>query len=82
MVTINELAQMALDIADKRERSHIKNIAGEEFQTKYGFTCPVGVRGRNSDNALFKEKMEWEPTMPLREGMERTFKWINKLVNG
>lgn len=82
MVTINELAQMALDIADKSERSYIKNIAGEEFQTKYGFTCPVGVRGRNSDNTLFKEKMNWEPTMPLREGMERTFKWINKLVNG
>lgn len=81
MVTINRLAEMALEIADKIERSGVKNIAGEEFKAKYGFPCPVGVRGRNSDNKLFKEKMNWEPTMPLREGMEKTFKWINKLVN-
>jgi GDP-D-mannose 3', 5'-epimerase len=81
MVTINRLAEMALDIANKIERSGVKNIAGEEFKAKYGFPCPVGVRGRNSDNKLFKEKMNWEPTMPLREGMEKTFKWINKLVN-
>ena len=82
MVTINQLAEMALDIANKIERSGVKNIAGEEFKAKYGFPCPVGVRGRNSDNKLFKEKMNWEPTMPLREGMEKTFKWINKLVHG
>lgn len=82
MVTINRLAEMALDIANKIERSGVKNIAGEEFKAKYGFPCPVGVRGRNSDNKLFKEKMNWEPTMPLREGMEKTFKWINKLVHG
>lgn len=80
MVTINQLAEMALEIADKKERSYIKNIAGEEFQTKYGFKCPVGVRGRNSDNKLYKEKMGWEPTKPLYEGMKETFKWINQQV--
>jgi GDP-D-mannose 3',5'-epimerase len=79
MVTINQLAQMALDIANKG--SYIKNIEGEEFKQKYGFKCPVGVRGRNSDNKLFKEKMEWEPTQPLYKGMELTFEWINKQVN-
>ena len=79
MVTINQLAQMAIDIADKR--SSIKNIHGEEFIQKYGFKCPVGVRGRNSDNKLFKEKMGWEPTQPLYEGMKLTFEWINKQVN-
>jgi nucleoside-diphosphate-sugar epimerase len=79
MVTINQLAQMALDIADKG--SYIKNIEGEEFIDKYGFKCPVGVRGRNSDNKLYKEQMGWEPTQPLYEGMKLTFEWINKQVN-
>jgi GDP-D-mannose 3',5'-epimerase len=82
MVTINQLAEMALEIADKKGRSYIKNLAGEEFKQKYGFKCPVGVRGRNSDNKLYKEKMGWEPTQPLYEGMKKTFEWINKQVNG
>ena len=82
MVTINQLAEMALEIADKKERSYIKNITGEEFVTKYGFSCPVGVRGRNSDNKLYKEKMGWEPIQPLYEGMKKTFSWINKQVHG
>jgi nucleoside-diphosphate-sugar epimerase len=80
MITINQLAKMALSIAGKNERSYIKNIMGEEFKTKYGFKCPVGVRGRNSDNKLFKEKMGWEPTKPLYEGMKKTFEWIHKQV--
>ena len=79
MVTINQLAQMALDIANKG--SYIKNIEGEEFINKYGFKCPVGVRGRNSDNKLYKEQMGWEPTQPLYKGIEKTFEWINKQVN-
>ena len=78
MVTINQLAEMALEIAGKTQNSYIKNIEGEEFQTKDGFKCPVGVRGRNSDNKLYKEKMGWEPTQPLYEGMKKTFEWINK----
>lgn len=79
MVTINQLAQMAIDISNKD--LYIKNIEGEEFKQKYGFKCPVGVRGRNSDNKLFKEKMGWEPTQPLYEGMKLTFEWINKQIN-
>ena len=79
MVTINQLAQMALDIANKG--SYIKNIEGKEFINKYGFKCPVGVRGRNSDNKLYKEQMGWEPTQPLYKGIEKTFEWINKQVN-
>jgi nucleoside-diphosphate-sugar epimerase len=79
MVTINQLAQMTLDIANKG--SYIKNIEGEEFIDKYGFKCPVGVRGRNSDNKLYKEQMGWEPTQPLIEGIKKTFEWINKQVN-
>jgi len=79
MVTINQLAQMALNIANKG--SYIKNIEGKEFIDKYGFKCPVGVRGRNSDNKLYKEQIGWEPTQPLYEGMKKAFEWINKQVN-
>ena len=79
MVTINQLAQMALDIANKG--SYIKNIEEKEFIDKYGFKCPVGVRGRNSDNKLYKEQIGWESSQPLYEGMKKTFEWINKQVN-
>ena len=79
MVTINNLAEMAIEIANKR--AYVRNIAGEEFVTKYGFRCPVGVKGRNSDNKLYKEQIGWEPTQPLREGMVKTFQWINAQVN-
>ena len=81
MVTINELAQMALKVAGKENTSYIKNIQGEEFQAKYGFKCPVGVRGRNSDNKLFRENMGWEPSAPLIKGMQKTFEWIDKQIS-
>ena len=80
MVTINQLTQMAIDISKKDIK--INNIDGQDFIDKYGFACPMGVRGRNSDNKLYKEKIGWEPTQPLYEGMELTFKWINQQVNG
>jgi len=79
MVTINQLAEMAIEVADKR--AYIKNISGDEFITKYGFKCPQGVRGRNSDNKLYKQHMGWEPSQSLRIGMEKTYEWINKQVN-
>jgi nucleoside-diphosphate-sugar epimerase len=79
MVTINQLAQAAIDASGKN--ISIKNIDGEEFKQKYGFKCPIGVRGRNSDNTLYKEKMNWEPTRYLYDGVLDTFKWINKQVN-
>jgi len=80
MVTINQLAQAAIDASGKNIT--IKNIDGNEFKTKYGFKCPIGVRGRNSDNRLYKEKMSWEPTQSLYDGILSTFYWINKQVNG
>jgi nucleoside-diphosphate-sugar epimerase len=79
MVTINQLAQAAIDASGKNIT--IKNIDGEEFRTKFGFKCPVGVRGRNSDNRLYKEKIGWEPTRSLYDGILDTFYWINKQVN-
>jgi nucleoside-diphosphate-sugar epimerase len=78
MVTINQLTKMVIEVANKR--ATIKNIDGEEFKVKYGFRCPVGVRGRNSDNKLYKEKMGWEPTQPLIEGIRETYQWINKQI--
>jgi nucleoside-diphosphate-sugar epimerase len=80
MVTINQLAQMAIDFTDKNIT--IGNIDGQDFIDKYGFPCPLGVRGRNSDNKLYKEKMNWEVSIPLVDGMRKTFEWINKQVNG
>jgi len=80
MVTINQLAEMAIQLSGKDIK--INNIEGQEFINKYGFKCPVGVRGRNSDNKLYNEKMGWMPELPLLHGMKETFKWINKQVNG
>jgi len=79
MVTINQLAQMAIDISKKDIK--INNIEGEDFYKKYGFKCPTGVRGRNSDNKLYKEKIGWEVNQSLVSGMKNTFKWIDMQVN-
>lgn len=67
MITINNLAKMAMDIAGKK--LDIKHIKG-----------PLGVRGRNSDNHLIRQKLSWAPSRPLREGMEKTYKWIEKQI--
>jgi nucleoside-diphosphate-sugar epimerase len=78
MVTINELAQMAIDISGKDIK--INNLEGEAFKAKYGFKCPVGVRGRNSDNKLYHEKMGWESKKPLKDGIVATYAWIAEQV--
>ena len=78
MVTINELANMAIRCSGKDIR--VSNIDGQKFLDKYGFPCPMGVRGRNSDNKLFKEKIGWEPTQPLSIGIEKTFNWIKNQI--
>ena len=67
MISINDFAKMVIDISGKKIA--IKNIPG-----------PTGVRGRNSDNKLIREKLGWEPNLPLRKGMEITYKWINQQV--
>jgi nucleoside-diphosphate-sugar epimerase len=67
MISINDFAKMVIDISGKN--ISIKNIPG-----------PTGVRGRNSDNKLIREKLGWEPGLPLRKGMEITYKWISQQV--
>jgi nucleoside-diphosphate-sugar epimerase len=79
MVSINQLAQMAIEASGKNIK--IVNIDGDEFKAKYGFKCPTGVRGRNSDNKLYKEKIGADVYYPLNEGIKQTFEWINKQVN-
>jgi GDP-D-mannose 3',5'-epimerase len=68
MVTINQLAVTVMDIAGKKLA--INHIPG-----------PLGVRGRNSDNRLMREKMGWSPSHSLREGLEKTYWWIEKQVS-
>ncbi len=63
MVTINQLAQMAIDLSGKD--INIKNVDG-----------PTGVMGRNSNNDLIREKLGWEPKWSLEGGMQKTFSWI------
>ena len=67
MVTINQLAEMTMDIAGKK--LSIKHIPG-----------PLGVRGRNSDNSLINEKLGWDPKASLRDGLETTYNWIARQV--
>ncbi len=79
MVTINQLARMAIDISGKD--LSVENIYGADFFNKYGFQCPTGVRGRNSDNRLYREKVGWEVSEPLNIGMINTYQWIFQQVN-
>eukprot|EP01128_Nolandella_sp_AFSM9_P010135 TRINITY_DN6960_c0_g1_i1.p2 TRINITY_DN6960_c0_g1~~TRINITY_DN6960_c0_g1_i1.p2 ORF type:complete len:364 (-),score=111.52 TRINITY_DN6960_c0_g1_i1:208-1266(-) len=65
MVTMNGMADLALGYAGKSETVKINHIPG-----------PEGVRGRNSDNTLIKEVLGWTPSITLKDGLERTYKWI------
>ena len=79
MISINDFAQMAIDISGKD--LSIYNIQRDEFEIKYGHKCPVGVNGRNSDNTLYKQKIGWAVSKTLKSGMEKTYKWIDKQVS-
>jgi len=68
MVSINELVQIVLNIAKKDMK--IKHIDG-----------PLGVRGRTSDNTLLQDKLNWNYSMSLKDGMEKTYEWVNNQVN-
>ncbi len=67
MISINDLVHMVSSIAGKKVR--LNHVPG-----------PLGVRGRNSDNRLIKEKLNWTPSRPLKEGMAKTYEWINEQV--
>jgi GDP-D-mannose 3', 5'-epimerase len=65
LVTINQLVDI------------VEEIAGIEVERNYDLSAPQGVRGRNSDNTLIEEKLGWEPSIPLREGLTHTYRWIH-----
>lgn len=64
LISINELVDM------------IATISGKTIHKRHDLTKPQGVRGRNSDNSRLREVLKWEPTIPLEEGMRRTYLWI------
>jgi nucleoside-diphosphate-sugar epimerase len=70
LVTINQL----LDI--------VESIAGVELERQYRLDAPQGVRGRNSDNTLIRQRFDWEPSVALSDGMEKTFAWIYGQLEG
>jgi len=71
LVTINQL----VDIAEE--------IAGVKLKRNYNLSDPKGVNGRNSDNTLIQEKLNWAPSIKLREGLAKTYAWIeNEMLVG
>jgi len=67
MVTINQLVETAAKVASK-------------FVDKEHIDGPLGVRGRNSNNDLIREKLGWDYSMTLEEGIRKTYKWINEQI--
>jgi nucleoside-diphosphate-sugar epimerase len=67
MVSINKLAEVVARIAGKQLA--LRHIPG-----------PLGVRGRNSNNALIWERLHWRPSMPLSDGLRKTYEWIDQQV--
>jgi nucleoside-diphosphate-sugar epimerase len=55
----------------------VEGIAGIRLERKYDLDAPQGVNGRNSDNTLIKKYLNWEPTLPLQTGLEKTYAWIH-----
>ena len=70
MISINAFADMIIGISGKSIT--VKNILEGK---------PIGVMGRNSDNKLIQEKLGWKPSLPLKDGIEKTYAWINEQVN-
>ncbi len=64
MVSINQLVSI------------VEGIAGVTLTRSYDLSAPKGVRGRNSDNTLIRQLLDWEPSTSLRDGLARTYQWI------
>jgi len=69
MVTINQLVDIAAEVAEKEV-------------TKIHIDGPLGVRGRNSNNDLIREKLDWDYQMTLKEGIRYTYYWIKEQIDG
>ncbi|MFZ5832193.1 MAG: NAD-dependent epimerase/dehydratase family protein [Planctomycetota bacterium] len=56
----------------------VEEIAGVKLKRNYKLDAPKGVRGRNSDNTMIKRELGWEPSIPLKDGMAKTYAWIKR----
>jgi GDP-D-mannose 3',5'-epimerase len=65
LVTVNQLVSI------------VEEIAGIRLKRSYNLRAPKGVNGRNSDNTMIQRELGWEPSIRLRDGMERTYRWIH-----
>lgn len=65
LVSINQLVDI------------VEDIAGVKLKRQYNLKAPKGVNGRNSDNTLIKKYLGWEPNIRLRDGLEKTYRWIH-----
>ena len=68
MVSINELVDI------------VEEIAGYKLERKYDLGAPKGVRGRNRENTLIKQYLNWEPSISLRKGLKKTYDWIKEQI--
>jgi len=64
LVTINGLVDI------------VETIGGIKLKRSYNLNAPKGVNGRNSDNTLIEKLLGWEPSIRLRDGLEKTYAWI------
>ena len=64
LVTINHLVDI------------VEEIAGIRLERTYNLNVPKGVAGRNSDNSMILDRLGWEPSIRLRDGLEQTYRWI------
>ncbi len=69
LVSINQLVDI------------VEEIAGLRMKRNYLLDAPRGVRGRNSDNTLIRKYLDWEPSVSLKEGIERTYRWIHDEIS-
>jgi GDP-D-mannose 3',5'-epimerase len=69
MVSMIDMSTMVLELSGKKDTVKVRHIPG-----------PEGVRGRNSDNTLIKQKLGWAPNICLKDGIAKTYKWINQQI--
>jgi nucleoside-diphosphate-sugar epimerase len=69
MVSINQLVETVAKVSNK------------EVQTAHKLDAPLGVRGRNSNNDLIREKLGWDYSQSLEEGIQKTYEWINEQIS-
>jgi GDP-D-mannose 3', 5'-epimerase len=69
LVTINQLVDI------------VEEIAGIQVRRRYNVSAPQGVRGRNSDNTMIRDRLGWEPSTPMWVGLEKTYRWIHSQLS-